>query len=903
MLKRLSAVLILSVFSATFLAGGCVRSGDPASPPANPGLTSPSHSTAGTNNLLWGIFRVSIDPATGDVEILPLRTPQFTCNVTNFLQPPASPVQLLGIVLDPGECDLEAGYVECDVTLKHPFPWQREYRGFDVRGIVMGDGSLSLEYDPSVVYASSDDLSLLNADGFTRWWNATEFDSFGTLFGYQKGAFATKNYLPSATLNAYKYFADELGPNEPFVIDPANRGTFATTPGVNTRRYALQFPLVDGKPRFTFAYAVDASWASPDPSGDPYYPLESFPPEANCAEPYRIAVTDSGSSAWYVNGELNGGSLVLDIEVFDWQASGNPDGVAGEISGLWLESDILHAPTNVLDSATVIPTGPVSAIFRMEITDLDLTHAGPYGLWVIAESADPDTYEPVIPHPTSPYTWPAAHLAAYANTAIEVGSIQPQIAPTVLSISPDKATMNSFVPACIIGSHFASGCSVELRESGGIEPFVVPAQDESVNSEGTKIMCSIDLSGAPIGLYDVAVVNPDDLEGSLDEGFEISSEGYIIFVDSSNASGIESGTLLYPYKKIQTAVNAALDGCSIWVDDSGVPYCEKVVMRPGVDIISVNWDADDGDEEASITPPTGFDRCVVAADDSRIQGFEIYGVNGLWHARYGIVCDGASPDIIDSRVHGFLFLDACGINIVNGSHPHLKRVTIYDINNNTFNVSSSFHGINIDNCPAGPSGGVVIEHTVVHDVYSSGFYDGMNCKPHGINIKNSDGVKISNTIIYSIRGGYNNDVSGIRIDGSDDIRLHNIVVFDIYMTYNYGNAFGLYIVNSSNLHARNMIIYYVRKSLSEAKAYGVAQSGSTYSFDYSDVSFCSTALYKNFIPGDHCISLDPQFLDLGAKNFRLRVTSPCVNTGDPVLKDPDGTVSDMGAYGGPSGLW
>ena len=49
------------------------------------------------------------------------------------------------------------------------------------------------------------------------------------------------------------------------------------------------------------------------------------------------------------------------------------------------------------------------------------------------------------------------------------------------------------------------------------------------------------------------------------------------------------------------------------------------------------------------------------------------------------------------------------------------------------------------------------------------------------------------------------------------------------------------------------------------------------------------------------ISLDP--LIEGAATLPLPGNSPCVDAGDPALSDPDGTASDMGAFGGPEGDW
>jgi len=63
-----------------------------------------------------------------------------------------------------------------------------------------------------------------------------------------------------------------------------------------------------------------------------------------------------------------------------------------------------------------------------------------------------------------------------------------------------------------------------------------------------------------------------------------------------------------------------------------------------------------------------------------------------------------------------------------------------------------------------------------------------------------------------------------------------------------------------------------------------------------------TGLYGN-------LSVDPDFLDPTAgdlldRDYHLSETSPCIDAGDPALFDPDGSVSDMGAYGGgDAGSW
>lgn len=47
--------------------------------------------------------------------------------------------------------------------------------------------------------------------------------------------------------------------------------------------------------------------------------------------------------------------------------------------------------------------------------------------------------------------------------------------------------------------------------------------------------------------------------------------------------------------------------------------------------------------------------------------------------------------------------------------------------------------------------------------------------------------------------------------------------------------------------------------------------------------------------GESDVVIDPRFV--GALDFHLQPDSPCIDAGDPAIRDPDSTRSDMGAYG------
>ena len=48
--------------------------------------------------------------------------------------------------------------------------------------------------------------------------------------------------------------------------------------------------------------------------------------------------------------------------------------------------------------------------------------------------------------------------------------------------------------------------------------------------------------------------------------------------------------------------------------------------------------------------------------------------------------------------------------------------------------------------------------------------------------------------------------------------------------------------------------------------------------------------------GEAIINSGPLFIDELGFDFRLQEGSPCINNGSPNMTDPDGSISDIGAY-------
>ncbi len=431
-LMILSAVTLATILAVSCSGGRVV--------PTSPDLQTPGgdRPEACANTHLWGAWDVTLDPAARTADIVPLRGADFTANVTQFMQPPASSKHMMSIVIDPSS-DFAVGHVVVDVTFAHPFPGLDLYTGFDVRGVCIGDGVISGIVDPLIRYAASDDLRVLNADGMTRWFNPSEFTSYGTMFGFTRGKLGTPSDNWLATLNGYRYFCDGLGKEDDlmeFLLDPAcanPRGYFSAGNSL-TRRYDLQFPMVGGAPQFRFQYAVVASWLQPM-NNPPMNIPDDFPTGANCQEAFASLATDQ-SEMYYVDSSLFGGTLELTLTVLDHQGALEPSTYLDEITAIHLET-----PDGLIDGKVASFEGPDLAAavtgtsedgieFLLTVPDVTPYATGDFPVLVVIESADPDNYGSGFPgfvYPTS------ARLAAYFTASVHVTDEMPYKDPVAVA--------------------------------------------------------------------------------------------------------------------------------------------------------------------------------------------------------------------------------------------------------------------------------------------------------------------------------------------------------------------------------------------------------------------------------------------------------------------------------------
>jgi hypothetical protein len=277
---------------------------------------------------------VDVDVQAEQIEAIPLRGTDMHLNALHFLEPPAG----LYLTLE-GPPHFSLSTVEVDVGLRHPFLGLDRYTGFDVCGILISSGSYTINEGGDLHLAYSEDVYLDNADGLTRWWNPDDFPynagnpNQSYIDGLLGNPDATCNF--NNNLNGYKYFADELGPEDSVTsLDPAKRGYFSAGQK-NIRHYVIKH---NGLATFRFNYAVDASWAMPANHNNPDVP-DDFPPAANKREPFHIEVREILNTLYYIPDIWEGGGeLQVEVDAYQWF----PDDMAsGQLTVVGLDDPTL----------------------------------------------------------------------------------------------------------------------------------------------------------------------------------------------------------------------------------------------------------------------------------------------------------------------------------------------------------------------------------------------------------------------------------------------------------------------------------------------------------------------------------------------------------------------------------
>lgn len=373
----------VTVVAFIFIFSGCAGSPTPVSPAANPdGITPQRNPVQATDQTyLLGYYDIHFDFENFSVEVVRNRTAEFTVNLTNIFNilPDNLKIKLYEIDFQPDYID-----IDFDMSITHPFPGNPGFNAYDLRGIMMGDGSSSFMLNSALKHPLKGvDLTLMDdpvsgggdlpgggPDGYSRWFNPTEFAADVPVFSYVDGKYATPGFNGTGTVNPYKYFADGLQPNEnlwQWLDDNHSTNGVFSQSSTNDRNYYLRFPIP--VPGVVLGYAVIANWGGVE---------EEFHP-SNTPEAVACDVEDHSDIYWS-SPNVYGGNLILDISIFCWNEQ--PDRI-------FIESTVLDT-THELDSLEMQPvdgSGHIST-YHIDIPSETIDSAAGNEFWIITQHDD-----------------------------------------------------------------------------------------------------------------------------------------------------------------------------------------------------------------------------------------------------------------------------------------------------------------------------------------------------------------------------------------------------------------------------------------------------------------------------------------------------------------------------------
>jgi hypothetical protein len=239
--------------------------------------------TAESDRWVWGNWRMHVPADHSSIEVIPVRSADLHYNVKMLLeQAPCDTCIWVSKFVNNGD-----GTISVDVKIRHPYPGNTYYTGFDVRGIFHTQASYYFpepnlpgigHYIPTL---ETGDPQLLNPDGYTKAYYPSAYP-WPPIFKYQ----------PDGDLGG-TFEGEEWGwvpPYMPFInyYSSEVRRHFASN-AVVTRTYHIALPPGE----WDFGYTVDACWAAP--TVFPVTDIETdFPKQANTLKCYRLDAFMSG---------------------------------------------------------------------------------------------------------------------------------------------------------------------------------------------------------------------------------------------------------------------------------------------------------------------------------------------------------------------------------------------------------------------------------------------------------------------------------------------------------------------------------------------------------------------------------------------------------------------------------
>jgi hypothetical protein len=346
----------------------------------------------------------------------------------------------------------------------------------------------------------------------------------------------------------------------------------------------------------------------------------------------------------------------------------------------------------------------------------------------------------------------------------------------------------------------------------------------------------------------------------------------------------KTGSDVYPYNSwataadsIQKGINAASYGDTVRVG-AGIYQEYGIIMTPEITMIGAGIDSCEigrgwkGEEDHK-----GATSVIEGADSSSIEGFHI---DGYVRTLAGIL---DHYEIPMRFIKGNKFTN-CNPAILVRKCPELINNLIDScdggISVSTYNASL-IQSNTITHCDESIYGAFSPHYPMIvkNIIYSVG---------RAIHITLNDSILICNNLIYDVTSVNSIGVGDPTFTKKQVIKNNSIS----------GNESHTVLYSSGDSDIRNNIVFggYIG-----IYAYG---SGVVLTTAYNDLweniqnyNTSGGGIVDTSLGGN--IYLDPMFV--GGINYHLQYGSPCIDAGDPNIKDPDSSRSDIGCYGGPWG--
>ena len=115
---------------------GCAARIPVAPETGKPSLQTQMYSSTNDPHRLWGEWKIYFNAAHDHVDVVPEREGRFHLNALKFLESYCSDCLKITQIKNNGD-----GTIDLTVKITHPFKGFPQYTGFDVKGIIMFQGS------------------------------------------------------------------------------------------------------------------------------------------------------------------------------------------------------------------------------------------------------------------------------------------------------------------------------------------------------------------------------------------------------------------------------------------------------------------------------------------------------------------------------------------------------------------------------------------------------------------------------------------------------------------------------------------------------------------------------------------------------------------------------------------